>query len=128
MADVKHTPGTWAVVRPAGDFDNISVCAFEGDPRDGIMADVIAEITSIEDEADAHLIAAAADLLTALKRLMAAEREAARTGREALLAARFTGPSQAEAFAAQTRAGVELTDAWAAARAAIIKAEAQADV
>jgi hypothetical protein len=53
---------TWAVVQPADEFDNISVCAFEGDPANGIMADVIAEIVSIDDEKDARLIAAAPDL------------------------------------------------------------------
>jgi hypothetical protein len=60
-----HTPGPWLVV--VGDDDDITVCAFEGDPRDGIMADIVAEILSVENEADAQLIAAAPDLLEALR-------------------------------------------------------------
>lgn len=61
----KHTGGTWAVVSDKG--DDITVCAFDGDPRDGIMADVIAEIVSVRDEDDACLIATAPELLERLR-------------------------------------------------------------
>jgi hypothetical protein len=57
------------------DYDHITICAFEGDPSDGIIADVIAEITSIEDEADARLIAASPAMAEALEALMAASSE-----------------------------------------------------
>lgn len=63
-------------------------------------------------------------LLAALKRLMAAERAASKASREAITAARFETADRAAAFAAETKAGAELTAAWQEARAAIARAEA----
>ncbi len=65
----ENFPITWSVVDD-GD-DDISVCAFEGDPKNGIMADVICEVTSIRPEQDAKLIAAAPELLKELQHLVA---------------------------------------------------------
>lgn len=65
-----HTDAPWAVVSDKG--DDITVCAFDGDPKNGLMRDVICEITSSRDEADAALIAAAPEMLEALDWLLAA--------------------------------------------------------
>ena len=104
-----HTPGPWAVVHPADDFDYISVCAFEGDPADGIMSDVIAEVISNEDEADARLIAAAPDLLD--------------NERKNLATLEWT----AERICALGMSHVEITAAIEQTRAAIAKASPQTE-
>ncbi len=103
----QRTQGTWAVVHDKG--EDYTVCAFDGDPRDGIMAEVICEVTSIQDEADAHLLAAAADLLvalTALVRAVEADHDAQGIDPRNVMAAHtYVALAMREADAAITKAG-----------------------
>jgi hypothetical protein len=62
------TAGPWGGVE---DDEGWSVCAFEGDRALGIMSDFIASVVSINDEADARLIADAPLLLSALRQALA---------------------------------------------------------
>lgn len=60
---------TWAVVEANDDFDNATVCSFEGPASNGLMIEVIAEIWSSDEEKHARLIAAAPTLLAALTKI-----------------------------------------------------------
>ena len=57
MTDASHTPGPWAVSQPSGNY----IAA----PTGGIAA-----LTYGATKADAHLIAAAPDLLAAMQRIV----------------------------------------------------------
>ena len=57
MTDATHTPGPWAVSQPSGNY----IAA----PTGGIAA-----LTYGATKADAHLIAAAPDLLAAMQRIV----------------------------------------------------------
>lgn len=55
---MQHTPGPWRVVISTGGLDNLSVCAER------------MKVALVTLPADAHLIAAAPDMLEALGRLL----------------------------------------------------------
>lgn len=64
---VAHTPGPWYVEPFEDDCDGIGVCAF----GKGVVADVDSDYCEPDEmQANAHLIAAAPELLSALKAVM----------------------------------------------------------
>jgi hypothetical protein len=63
VAEAKHTPGPWSVVAPRNKLDGFR-CAIVS-PQGAV-----AWVVDTRSEADAQLIAAAPDLLTALVRLV----------------------------------------------------------
>jgi len=76
MNDKKHTPGPWEVRADPSHYDSFTtVVAGSGEQRKGMLRELIVEIggwAGIETaEANARLIAAAPDMLEALKSLLA---------------------------------------------------------
>lgn len=67
---MRHTPGPWEAVGLTERFDLFTVMHTVGDIR-GFIASVHMKMTADERVANAHLIAAAPDLLAALKALTA---------------------------------------------------------
>lgn len=75
MTDVKHTPGPWALDEHHDDIDVYPVK--DGPPKIGRWAEVcvVRDHYEVEQRANARLIAAAPDLLSALKDAMRSARK-----------------------------------------------------
>jgi hypothetical protein len=74
MTAPRHTPGPWQAVFESGSFGSYAVISGDRTPTANGREQAVAEIASsvadeftTEDRANAHLIAAAPDLLAALK-------------------------------------------------------------
>ena len=64
MTETKHSPGKWTTLNQDGDI------YIEAESRCAVVARIFAGVGNAEDEANAKLIAAAPDLLEALRAML----------------------------------------------------------
>lgn len=98
MSTTQHTPGPWNVEHPYGEPG-----VYVASPNTGLVAKLYAPDAPANIEANAHLIAAAPELLSALREVM-----------------RFADGKQ---HTKDAQTGESVGVVWAKARAAIFKAE-----
>ena len=102
-----HTEGPWTIQYSGNDYEGNIICANANRAVAGTITDALSDATS-EDEANARLIAAAPDLLAALKALL-----------ESIESVDFSSPVQ--------RDGLYDRIPWAQAEDAITKATKEAN-